>query len=180
MSGPELASAARALWLGFRPVVVMVTACALIQVGCLVWIDNCVAVIPDDDPRTVVTVQLFKGFESGRVRASQIKAVDQDVDSFSAQALVHGNGDQDDNREESFFFKPRAAVTIRLECRSAVSSFNQRRTAVAYKDFGHLKIMSAGGDIANTLLKSFDHKEGCPCVLGGLSYCFSAVDFDWK
>jgi len=147
---------------------VAVLSLALIWVGCLVWIDNSLAIIPDNDPRTSF---LLEGGSAARAKPAQLHQAGPVSDSGGGALVVRGNGDRDDNREEAFYFQAAAGLRVPAEYRSAVSGFKQLRTAVAYKDFGHLKIMVAEGGHFDIFTSVFIHKEGCSCIMGGLYYC---------
>ena len=103
-----------------------------------------------------------------RAKSAQLHQAGQAPDSGGGALVVRGNGDRDDNREESFYFQAAARLRVPAEYRSAVSGFNQCRTAVAYKDLGHLKIMSAEGGNSDIFTSVFIYKEGWPCIAGGL------------
>lgn len=117
------------------------------MMGTLFWVSNSWALIMDDDPATRVDLAayLHAGLADGH-----IQALDPGGDGripIAGGTLVRGNGDQDDNREERPLLHLVSAVVVPPRAAKAVSNFSERRTAVAYKDFGHLKIMPAGDNI---------------------------------
>lgn len=179
---------------------VLILSLALIWVGCLVWIDNSIAIIPDNDPATFVSPQAIKGFGSVDGRHHTIQSDVRDFNSGSAQRVVRGNGDQDDNREEYFSLIPLTGTLGQSGLWSVTANYNQsrqtfsaapvskvrtepkpqprpsgfvqRRTVVAYKDFGHLKVMSAEGGNSDIFTSVFISKEGHLCNMGGLLICW--------
>ena len=81
---------------------------AVINVGCYVWINNSVAVVPDGDPGTMVLVWLYDvDFNPGHGDPSDdvYAAPRPDEAGSRAQAVIHSNGDQDDNRMEHYFYR---------------------------------------------------------------------------
>ncbi|MDL2260253.1 hypothetical protein LJB99_05200, partial [Deltaproteobacteria bacterium OttesenSCG-928-K17] len=83
----------------------------------------------------------------------EIQALDPDGDGVIPLAggyLIRGNGNQDDNREEAFFFQSPAGIMAAMPpIIQAATNFRERRIVAAYKDFGHLKVMPAA-DAANS------------------------------
>ena len=65
-----------------------------------------------------------------------------------------GDGN-DDNLEEAFFYLPSSMLTSSHKVLTAVSDFKDRRTAVAYLNFGHLKVMPAADAASNTITAFF-------------------------
>lgn len=75
---------------------------SLVMMGCLFWVDNSWAVILDNDPGTFVDISIYL---DGGLGNSGDPALGEDGDGVIpvvVGALVHGNGDQDDNKEEAF------------------------------------------------------------------------------
>lgn len=149
---------------------VLCLVAALIFTGSVIWIGNDLALIPDNDPRTRFTLETLDGPASKR-KPPQFHCEGRADDSGGRTMMVRGNGDQDDNREEAFLIKPWAAETVAPPAASSADNFKERRTAVSYKDFGHLKVMSAEGGNSDIFTSVFIHKEGHPCIMGGLYYC---------
>ena len=117
---------------------------AVINVGCYVWINNSVAVIPDNDPATVVLLELYDGYDHGPGDPSDdIYTSPRPLGEAGsrAQSVVRGNGNQDDNRVERYFYQRIASAMLAPKAVKPASTFNLRYTAVALKDFGHLKVM---------------------------------------
>lgn len=180
------------LWL-----VVMGQSCSLILMGGLIWVNNTWAVLPDDDPATPFSVTVLYAAMTGAVDCSALGHDGDGQIPIDGGKLLKGNGDQDDNREESFAFPPLAAsgrmgwsvsanynqsrqtplvasvskVGTDQKLRPRPSGFIQRRLAATYKDFGHLKLMSAEGGNSDIFASVFIHKEGHLYIMGGLSCC---------
>jgi hypothetical protein len=180
------------LWLA-----VLGLSCSLISMGGLIWVDNSWALIPDGDPATSFDRSIFD-IMAGQADCSDLDPDGDGQIPLTGGKLVKGNGDQDDNREEYFIFMPLAVVSGRGGLWSVSANHHQNRQVpfvspvskagtepklkpgpsglthcritVAYKDFGHLKVMSAEGDNYDIFTSVFIHKEGHPCIMGGLSY----------
>lgn len=76
----------------------------------------------------------------------ELKASDVDGNGIIPLAdgiLIRSNGDQEDNKEEIFIFISLAGRMIKVQVLKAISSFLERRTVTAYRDFGRLKVMPA-------------------------------------
>lgn len=130
-------------------VMALVLACALVWVGGLVWVGNAVAVIPDSDPTTFVALEQIDGLDNGGPADHNLYDDDQVPDTLDG-LFVLGNGGQDDNREKPFQLRPAFGRNVAAKATAAVSSYHERRTARAYKDFGHLKVMSANDAASNS------------------------------
>jgi hypothetical protein len=128
----------------------LVTALSLtlIWMGCLIWMNNSLALIPDNDPRTNINIEMMVGFDSGKAD-HQWHQAGHSPDSSGGVLCARGNGNRDDNRERSFVFQPPLGEEIVLAPINVETGFDQRRTVAAYKDFGHLKVMPA--DDAGTI-----------------------------
>lgn len=114
---------------------------SLVMMGALVWIDNSWALITDNDPATMTRLDLLQG---GGLDSLTCQALDQDGDGvipFPGGYLIRGNGGLDDNKEEPFIVEGFSGIIIKPQPFKAVTNFRDRRTVVAYKDFGHLKLM---------------------------------------
>lgn len=67
---------------------------------------------------------------------------DQNRSVSKDQKVIRGNGDQDDNRAKSYFYCRASFTAIQPpKAIKSYSAFNERRTAIAYKDFGRLKVI---------------------------------------
>ncbi len=125
----------------------MMLIMALINVGSLVWINNGLAITPDDDQNITVPLSAFRGVYQGENDLSDDTCAapisPQEADGL-AQGLIYGNGGLDDNREESYTYQ-RPTTTMRPpKAVKSASTFNNRYTAKSFQDFGHLKVMPAG------------------------------------
>ena len=139
-------------------------AVALINVGCLLWFGNSRAVVPDNNPATVTQLELIDDIEGNEGRAAEWRDDDYDrAGPLQAQMIVRGNGNQDDNRESSFFLRRHAGPVINTECKDSASSFNERRTVAAYRDFGHLKVMPAASFISENSFSAFAERLPMYC-----------------
>ena len=117
---------------------VVVIAFALIFVGSLIWINNSVAIIPDNDPLTFIRLEIIAAAEP------QFQAADHDWEDLAEnQIVVRGNGDRDDNREQPFVLSLVEFDIVPIIPIPATISFADSRMVVAYWKFGHLKIMPA-------------------------------------
>ena len=104
---------------------VTAVAFALISVGSLIWIDNSVAVIPDNDPTTFVQLELIDGIEGNEDGSAEWQDDDHDwKDPLHGQMVVRGNGDRDDNKEESYFLRRYVGQVIKPEYKECASSFD--------------------------------------------------------
>lgn len=151
--------------------------------GSLFWVDNDWALIrvgPDGTliqggPATALAQpSLFDLPLAGGLDHDEIQKLDPDGDGVIPLAggyLLRGNGDQDDNREDVFFFRRLVDIPVASSPHiQTVTNYGERRTALAYKDFGHLKVMP-GADIVSIFENNtFQILEGCPCIAGGLSF----------
>jgi len=81
---------------------VAVLSLALIWVGSLVWINNDLAIIPDNDPRTSF---LLEGGPAARAKPAQLHQAGPVPDSGGGALVVRGNGD----RKEPVVIKQLAA-----------------------------------------------------------------------
>ena len=113
---------------------VMVVAFALIFVGSLIWINNSVAIIPDNDSTTFIRLEIIAAAEP------QFKAADHDWEDLAEnQIVVRGNGD----RELPFVLSLVESDVVPIIPIPAVTSFADSRMVVAYWKLGHLKVMPA-------------------------------------
>ena len=136
---------------------VAVLVMAMINVGCYVWINNSVAVIPDADPATMVLLEMYDDFDHGPGDPSDDVYTSPRPDGAGsrAQAVVRGNGARGDNRAEVYSYRRGASSTLPPKNMKSASTFNERYTAVALRDFGHLKVMPAGDGVSNNGFQSF-------------------------
>jgi len=123
------------------PLVVFL-CCSLVMMGTLFWIDNSWALILDNDPLTVAEISDYFDGNPG------LQDDDDGVVPIAGGILIRGNGDQDDNKEEIFQLDRRFEWVVYFKMYTALNSFVERHITRSYKDFGHLKVMPAGGDIA--------------------------------
>gem|GEM_PF-2707112 len=138
---------------------------SLVMTGSLFWINNSYAVIPDNDPTTMIDLGQLLGEGSGGGGPggsvpSMLGLSDDGVIPVAGGVLVSGNGDLDDNKEEPFILKDLCKEIIwRQTYAKAVASFRERRTVTAYKDFGHLKVIPAAwGYYFNTIEPFIDQR----------------------
>ena len=138
------------------------------MMGSLFWAGNSWALITDADPNTKTQIDLLL---NGRLERGAQPELDQDgngVIPIAGGMLVHGNGDQDDNRDDPVpLRRVGGGLVIQPYALKAATNFNERRTALAYKDFGHLKVMPAA-DFSVVSPNGFDRIKGRPCAVGGL------------
>jgi len=136
---------------------------SLVSTGCLFWVDNSWAYVRGGESESLVQVDLL----DGGLDYDEIQEFDPDGDGIIPVAggyLIRGNGDRDDNREEPFVLSRLAGEIVRPRTFKAVTSFGERRTVAAYKDFGHLKVMPAGD---GNLVKTYILLSGYPCCARG-------------
>lgn len=127
----------------------------LVMMGALFWVDNSWTLITDSDPATMTQMGLLL---DGGLDSGACQALDQDGDGvipIAGGALIRGNGDRDDNKEEAYLIRRLPAVIVEPETGSMGSGFNDRRMVKAYKDFGHLKVMPEAEAAAVKLLGLF-------------------------
>ena len=149
---------------GFTIPLVALLCLSLVKMGGMFWVNNTWAVVPDSDPTTVTQISMLLG---GGLYDGQETELDEDGDGvipIAGGVLVRGNGNQDDNREEAVPLRRLTGVLIEPHTSKSVTNFNDRRTVVAYKDFGHLKVMPAADS-------SIINLEGHDTIKGRLMCC---------
>lgn len=124
----------------FLFLLIILNCCSLITVGSLVWIDNSVALIPDGNTATQSRVKSLVGLNHPSLY-DELITISEQTQPSSGDALLAGNGDLDDNREESFVFRTLVSLIAKLFAPLASSNFRERYTAKSYIDFGLLRLM---------------------------------------
>ena len=157
-----------------RYCLVAMVSFSLFLMGCWVWIDNRWAVIPSLtgegqgslDLDFIMDLLGVPGDPMSQDLMDPVKAAARDA----ALPLVAGNGDGDDNRREPFVARKRIGQQERLKKSIATTTWHERRTVAAYKDFGHLKVSPAGeaSSIINSQL-SASVPRPFQFILGGLA-----------
>ena len=127
-------------------------SCSLIMMGSLFWIDNSWALIFDDDPQTMVDIVDY--LDGDLDDDSGLQDDDDGIVPITGGTLIRGNGDQDDNKEETFQLCRQVGRLIDYKTHSAMNGFEERYTTRSYKDFGHLKVMPVGDNIADIISTS--------------------------
>ena len=138
---------------------------SLVKMGVIFWVGNTWALIPDNDPTTPTQVSML--FD-GRLHNSHQAELDKDGDGvipIAGGMLVRGNGDQDDNKEDPIQLRRVSVTVVQPYITKAATNFRDRRTVVAYKDFGHLKVMPAA-DSSIINLEGHDTIKGRPMCCG--------------
>ena len=149
---------------------VALLCCSLVAMGTLFWVDNSWALILDSDSATVVNIEPFLDDCVDGLPGIEEDEAEDGVIPIAGGYLISGNGDRDDNKGEEFTIVRRCSGVVTTENRPAFSTFNERRTVAAYKDFGHLKVMPLASDISSTQITSLSTSaKGPPCIAGGLS-----------
>lgn len=149
---------------------------SLVKMGVIFWVGNTWALIPDNDPTTPTQVSML--FD-GRLHNSHQAELDKDGDGvipIAGGMLVRGNGDQDDNKEDPIQLRRVSVTVVQPYITKAATNFRDRRTVVAYKDFGHLKVMPAA-DFSVVSQNGFDRIKGRPCAVGGLCCSLLMITF---
>ena len=146
---------------------VAVLCCSLVMMGTLFWVDNSWALIFDDDPQTMVEISAL--LDDDLVDDSNLQDDDDGVIPITGGTLVRGNGDQDDNKDETFSLARQFGRVIDFKAHPALNRFEEQYTTRSYKDFGHLKVMPAGDGISqNNPMNLVLFIKGLPCITGGL------------
>lgn len=120
-----------------------VLSCSLVMMCTVLLLDDTGALLSDSNLQAVAEAGDWPDDDN----------LQDDDDDVGVMSIVHGirtrgNGDQDDNKEEGFSLCRLARQSILFKTQPALNSFMERRTARSYKDFGHLKAMPAGDDLA--------------------------------
>ena len=124
----------------FQGMLVGLLCCSLMAIGMIFWVDNSWALLPDDNPDTLMDISIF--FD-GQVGDGACPELDSDGDGqipLAGGKLQRGNGDQDDNKLKPIIiiYQPEALV--------APNPFNvpaimwSGSVVKSYLNFGHLKI----------------------------------------
>lgn len=120
---------------------IILVALSLVWNGCLIWIDNSIAVIPFTGP--VFHLDLT-GNCPCTDQGDGLCEMGRPPSPLAGALLLRGNGDLDDNRSEVFSY-PSIFSRIKTDHPpAAVTDFDERQTTAAYRDFGHLKVMPDG------------------------------------
>ena len=111
---------------------VMMVAFALIFIVSLIWLDNSVAIIPNNDSTTSARLEIVDGKEVIAVEGPEFQATDHDQEDLAkSQKIVRGNGGRDDNRERPFVLSLVESDIVPII----------PIPVVAYWKLGHLKVM---------------------------------------
>ena len=124
---------------------------SLVMMGGLLWVNNSWALILDNDANTSVNLGIFLGGHLNDDPSPELDDDDDGVVPVAGGTLFHGNGDQDDNKEEAFLLRVNCGSIVEPPENYQLFAYSERRLVLAYIDFGHLKVMPAGDGIANTI-----------------------------